>query len=115
MAVLEALGWFLFGRWSYGRCFHDFLLVRSVQKVDYRAKLSMLIVLSREKNSFLTELKLSLCSGSKNLSDGWFASNHEYLVKNIVLEVFRRRHSGRKCFVEWRNVEDFGIPPQRRC
>lgn len=55
------------------------------------------------------------CSGC-NLNDDWFASNHEYLAKDVAFEVRLRRRSSkrRKFFVRWHNVEVIGIRSQSR-
>lgn len=88
--------------------------VRSVEEAGHKAKLSELISRLRAVNSVPTGPSLSLRCGSDSLSDKWFASNHEYWVKNNDFEFRHRRHSGRKYFAVWHDIEVFGIPSKCR-
>lgn len=57
---------------------------------------------------------MSLWCSSENLSNQWFASNHELWAKHIDFEVRLRRPASqhRKFFFEWHDFEVFGIQPQ---
>lgn len=54
----------------------------------------MLISWLREENSDLNEHSLSLSYGSENLSDEWFASNHENWGRDIYFNIHVRLHAG---------------------
>lgn len=92
----------------------DMPFLRSFEEADYVMKLNEVVGRFLDERSVPTGQRLSLWCGSDRSSDEWLASNNEYWAKDIAFKTCLHRNANehRKLFVDWHNMENFGIPPQ---